>query len=40
MVPIVIPSYEPDERFPVILKDLKQAGMGPVIVVDDGSGKD
>jgi Glycosyltransferases involved in cell wall biogenesis len=40
MIPIVIPSYEPDERFPAILKDLKQAGLGPVIVVDDGSGDD
>lgn len=38
MIPIVIPSYEPDERFPAILEDLKQAGMGPVVVVDDGSG--
>lgn len=38
MVPIVIPSYEPDERFPAILNDLAQAGMGPVVVVDDGSG--
>ena len=38
MIPVVIPSYEPDERFPAILKDIKEAGMGPVIVVDDGSG--
>ena len=38
MIPIVIPAYEPDERFPAILEDLKQAGMGPVVVVDDGSG--
>ena len=40
MIPIVIPSYEPDERFPAILEDLKQAGMGPVVVVDDGSGEE
>lgn len=40
MIPIVIPSYEPDERFPAILEDLRQAGMGPVVVVDDGSGDD
>lgn len=38
MIPVVIPSYEPDERFPAILQDLKQAGLGPVVVVDDGSG--
>lgn len=40
MIPIVIPSYEPDERFPAILEDLKQAGIGPVVVVDDGSGEE
>ncbi len=40
MIPVVIPSYEPDERFPAILQDLKQAGLGPVVVVDDGSGED
>lgn len=40
MIPIVIPSYEPDERFPAILEDIDRAGMGPVIVVDDGSGTD
>lgn len=38
MIPIVIPSYEPDERFPAILKDIREAGLGPVVVVDDGSG--
>jgi len=40
MIPIVIPSLQPDERFPAILKDIKEAGLGPVIVVDDGSGSD
>lgn len=40
MIPVVIPSYEPDERFPAILHDLSQAGVGPVVVVDDGSGDD
>ena len=40
MIPIVIPSYEPDERFPAILKDIEQSGLGPVVVVDDGSGSD
>ncbi len=38
VIPIVIPSYEPDERFPAILKDISAAGLGPVVVVDDGSG--
>jgi glycosyltransferase involved in cell wall biosynthesis len=40
VIPIVIPSYEPDERFPAILEDIKKAGLGPVVVVDDGSGDD
>lgn len=40
MIPIVIPSLQPDERFPLILKDIKEAGLGPVVVVDDGSGPD
>lgn len=37
VIPIIIPSLEPDERFPAILSDLSEAGLAPVIVVDDGS---
>ena len=37
-VPIVIPSYEPDERLITLLEDLNKAGIGPVIIVNDGSG--
>ena len=37
-VPIVIPSYEPDERLISLLNDLNAAGIGPVIIVNDGSG--
>lgn len=37
-VPIVIPSYEPDERLIALLKDLEESGLGPVIIVNDGSG--
>ena len=37
-VPIVIPSYEPDERLITLLNDLNEAGLGPVIIVNDGSG--
>ena len=37
-VPIVIPSYEPDERLISLLNDLNAAGLGPVIIVNDGSG--
>ena len=35
-VPIVIPSYEPDERLISLLNDLNAAGLGPVIIVNDG----
>ena len=37
-VPIVIPSYEPDERLISLLNDLNAADLGPVIIVNDGSG--
>ncbi len=36
-VPIVIPSYEPDEKLIVLLEALKEAGFEDIIVVDDGS---
>ena len=35
---VVIPAYEPDENLLGLLKDLKEEGIGPVLVVDDGSG--
>ena len=37
-VPIVIPSYEPDERLITLLNDFVREDMGPVIIVNDGSG--
>lgn len=36
-VPIVIPSYEPDEKLLTLLENLKESGFTNVIVVDDGS---
>ncbi len=36
-IPIVVPSYEPDEKLPALLTSLKEAGFSNVIVVDDGS---
>lgn len=39
IIPIIIPSYEPDERLITLIKDLKFAKLGPVVIVDDGSGK-
>ena len=38
MTPIVIPSYEPDERLLQLLETLKAGSQGPVVIVDDGSG--
>lgn len=35
---ILIPSYEPDEGLVHVVRDLVAAEVGPVIVVDDGSG--
>ena len=37
LIPIVIPSYEPDERLIALLHDLDDKAMGPVIIVNDGS---
>lgn len=38
-VPIIIPSYEPDERFLTLLENLASFSLGPVVVVNDGSGQ-
>lgn len=37
-VVIVIPAYEPDRRLLTLLNSLKENKMGPIILVDDGSG--
>ena len=39
-VGIVIPAYEPDERFLTLLRDLDAENMGTIYAVDDGSGPD
>lgn len=39
-IPIIIPAYEPDERFIKLLGDLKNAALSPIIVVNDGSPKE
>lgn len=36
-VPIVIPSYEPDEKLIFLLEALKESGFEDIVVVDDGS---
>lgn len=40
VIPIIIPSYEPDERLLNLLSNLCDNTIGPVIVVDDGNTED
>lgn len=35
--PIIIPAYEPDQRFITLLKELKKEKIAPIILVNDGS---
>ncbi len=37
---VVIPAYKPDRRLPPYVAALKEAGVGRVVIVDDGSGAD
>lgn len=37
-LPIIIPSYEPDEKLPALLAKLRESGFKNIVVVDDGSG--
>ena len=37
---VVIPAYKPDDRLPPYVGALLEAGVGHVVVVDDGSGAD
>ena len=37
-IPIVIPSYEPDERLIELLDNLTDSGFEDILIVDDGSG--
>ncbi len=39
IVPIIIPSLEPDERLTALVQKLTEAGLSPVILLDDGSGE-
>lgn len=38
-IPVIIPSYEPDEKLITLLAALQEAGIRHVVVVDDGSGE-
>lgn len=35
---VVIPAYKPDEKLPRLIRDLKNAGVSSILVVNDGSG--
>ena len=37
---VVIPAYKPDHRLPPYVAELKAAGVGKIVIVDDGSGED
>ena len=39
-VAIVIPSYEPDERLIHLVNDLVNNSLGPIYIVNDGSGRE
>ena len=38
-IPVIIPSYEPDEKLITLLCALQETGIRHVVVVDDGSGE-
>ena len=35
---VVIPAYKPDDRLPPYVAALREAGIGKIVIVDDGSG--
>jgi putative flippase GtrA len=37
-IPVIIPSYEPDYRLLELLEGMSKSKIGPVIVINDGSG--
>jgi len=37
---VIIPAYKPDDRLPPYVAALKEAGLGKIVIVDDGSGDD
>ena len=37
---VIIPAYKPDKRLPPYVAQLKDAGIGKIVIVDDGSGAD
>lgn len=40
IIPLIIPSFEPDNRLLELLEELYSAKLNPIILVDDGSGEE
>ncbi len=40
IVPVIIPSLEPDDRLALLVRGLREKGLGPVVLLDDGSGEE
>lgn len=40
VVPIIIPALEPDDRLTALVQKLAEAGLAPIILLDDGSGEE
>lgn len=39
-IPLIIPSYEPDEKLISLLQKLREEGFENIVVINDGSGKE
>ncbi len=37
---VIIPAYKPDDRLPPYVRALREAGLGRIVIVDDGSGEE
>ncbi|NLO85568.1 MAG: glycosyltransferase [Clostridiales bacterium] len=37
---VIIPAYKPDDRLPPYIAALREAGIGKIVIVDDGSGEE
>lgn len=40
MIPVLIPAYQPDHALPTLVKECQGLGLGPFVVVNDGSSPD
>ncbi|WP_034443933.1 bifunctional glycosyltransferase family 2/GtrA family protein [Butyrivibrio sp. AE2032] len=40
IIPVIVPAYEPDEKLITLVDELVEASLSPIVVVNDGSGKE